>query len=270
MSEAQETVEAAAHRTVVEPLWTEPVFRACNPVEHVPDAVSVLVAETRTGFVPAELLKVLPPDTRIIALDPSRAMLNTARGRIDEDSARRVFFVPQRVGSLSYAADVFRASICINGVSTPRQAKDALTELARVTSAGGSVTVAAPLRDSFAEFYDMLDEALRAHSLNDVLGRMYELRASLLTPTRLADLARDAGLLEVTVDEVSWEVEFDSGQELLMSPLVRETFFSYWIGIIRSEDREPILRYVADAIDMYWHDRRFTCRMVAGCLSAMC
>ncbi len=258
---------AMAHKAVVEPLWTEPVLHACDPLKDVPEAVSVLVAEARCGFVPLEIVKSLPDDTRVIALDPSRPMLDQARQRISDEAARRIFFVPQRVGDLSYADGVFRASLCLNGVTTARQAKEALSELARVTAPGGTVTLAAPLRTGFGEFYDMLDEALRVHSLNDVLGRMYELRASFLTPTKLVDMGTNAGLHDVVVDEVSWDVEFKSGQELIMSPLVRETYFGHWIGIIRSADREPILRYISDAIDMYWHDRKFTCRVVAGCLT---
>ena len=269
MTDATEHQAAIAHKAVVESLWTAPLLEACNPCVHIPDAVSVLVAEARCGYVPIAIVDDLPEDTRVIALDPSRAMLDQARQRINDEMARRIFFVPQRVGDLSYADGVFRASICVNGVTTPRQAKEALGELTRVTAPAGSVTLAAPLRSGFAEFYDMLDEALRAHSLNDVLGRMYELRASMLTPTKLVDLATEAGLHEVAVDEVAWDVSFNSGQELIMSPLVRETFFAHWIGIIRSSDREPVLRYVADAIDMYWHDRQFSCRVVAGCLSGM-
>lgn len=269
MSDGGEHQTALAHKAVIEPLWTQPVFQACNPVADIPDAASVLVAEARCGYVPIEVVKHLPADTRVIALDPSRSMLDQARPRIGEEMARRIFFVPQRVGDLSYADGVFRASLCLNGVTTTRQAREALSELARVTAPGGTVTLAAPLRSGFSEFYDMLDEALRAYSLHDVLGRMYELRASFLTPSKLADIATEAGLFEVVVDEASWEVEFKSGQELLMSPLVRETFFSHWIGLIRSADREPILRYISDAIDMYWHDRRFTCRVVAGCMSGL-
>jgi SAM-dependent methyltransferase len=215
------------------------------------------------------IVEDLPADTRVIALDPSRAMLDQARQRVSDELARRVFFVPQRVQKLTYADDVFRASICLNGVLTMRQVRESLGELSRVTAPGGTVTLGAPLRTSFPEFYDMLDEALRAHSLHDVLGRMYELRASFLTPSRLVDSAEQAGLHEVTFDEVAWEVEFESGQELMRSPLVRETYFPHWIGIIRSSDREPILRYIADAIDMYWHDRPFRVRIVAGCLSGM-
>lgn len=269
MSDAGEHQAALAHKAVIEPLWTAPLLRSCAPVANVPSGSSVLVAEARCGFVPLEIVKDLPDDTRVIALDPSRAMLDQARQRVGEDVARRVFFVPQRVGDLSYADGVFRAAMCLNGVVTHRQAKEAIDELARVTAPGGQVTVAAPLRTAFGEFYDMLDEALRAHSLNDVLGRMYELRASFLTPSRLADLAAEAGLVDVAVDELAWEVEFRSGQELLISPLVRETFFAHWIGIVRSVDREPILRYISDAIDMYWHDRPFTCQVVAGCLTGV-
>jgi SAM-dependent methyltransferase len=266
---ANEHQAAMAHKAVVEPLWTEPIFGACNPAKHIPDAVSVLVAEARCGYVPINIVGDLAEDTRVIALDPSRAMLDQARQRVSDDVAGRVFFVPQRVNSLSYADDVFRASICVNGVATVLQAREAIAELSRVTAPGGSVTLAAPLRTAFPEFYDMLDEALRAHRLHDVLGRMYELRSSLLTPSRLADMADEVGLLEVNVSEVEWEVEFESGQDLIMSPLVRETFFPHWIGIVRSSDREPVLRYVADAIDMYWHDEDFRVRVVAGCLSGM-
>ena len=260
---------AMAHKAVVEPLWTEPLLKAAEPARFLGDAVSVLVAEARCGFVPLEMVDSLPENSRIIALDPSRAMLDQARQRLDEEDARRVFFVPQRVGDLSYAAGVFQGAVCLNGVSTPRQAEEALSELTRVTAPGGTVILGAPLRTAFPEFYDMLDEALRAHALHDVLGRMYELRESLLTPARLCDTAEQAGLLDVTVDEISWDVEFKSGQDLIMSPLVRETFFSQWIGIIRSADREPILRYVADAIDMYWNNTRFTCRIVAATMTAL-
>jgi SAM-dependent methyltransferase len=266
---ANEHQAAVAHKAVVEPLWTEPVFNACNPAGHIPDAVSVLVAEARCGYVPLHIVDDLAHDTRVIALDPSRAMLDQARQRVTDEMASRVFFVPQHVNSLSYADDVFRASICLNGVSTVLQAREAIAELSRVTAPGGSVTLAAPLKTAFPEFYDMLDEALRAHRLHDVLGRMYDLRSSLITPARLSEMADDVGLLEVDISEVRWDIEFQSGHELIMSPLVRETFFPHWIGIVRSSDREPVLRYVADAIDMYWHDEPFRVQVVAGCLSGM-
>jgi len=260
---------ASAHRSVVERLWTQPVYDAFVKGVRVPAASSVLVAESRCGYIPSRLIEEIPEDTRIISLDPSRAMLDQARQRVDEAAQKRIFFVPQKVNSLSYADDVFKATICTNGVSTIQQAQDALSELTRVTQMGGVIVMAAPLQTSFPEFYDILDEALRSHRLNDVLGRMYDLRTSLLTTGRLAEIAESKGLHDIEFEELTWDVAFGSGQELLASPLVRESFYPQWLGIIRSSDRDPILRYLVDAIDTYWHGDTFTCRLVCGCFKAI-
>lgn len=268
MNDSGNDIQAAqAHRRVVEKLWTAPVYDAAMPELASIDTTSVLVAESRCGYVPLRVSEGISAESRIIALDPSRAMLDQARERL-ADSDRRIFFVPQRVNHLSYADDVFSLSVCLNGGVSQRQASEALAELARVTSEGGKVVFAAPLQTAFPEFYDMLDEALRAHRLNDVLGRMYELRHAFLTPARLAGVAEQAGLREVEVAELEWEVEFESGDDLLFSPLVRETFFSQWIGIVRSSDRDPILRYISDAIDTYWHGDDFVCHLRAGLVTA--
>lgn len=266
---ANEHQVAISHKEVVEQLWTAPVFESSAEHLDLPSASSLLVAESRCGYIPLRLVDMLPEDTRIIALDPSRAMLDQARQRIDEETQRRVFFVPQHVNSLSYADDVFKASVCLNGVLTLRQASEALSELSRVTAAGGTVLLGAPMGSSFEPVFDVLDEALRAHQLNDVLGRLYELPASFLTPGRLADLAESAGLHDIEVEEVTWDVVFESGQDLILSPLIRETFFPHWVGVVRSSDREPILRYVSDAIDTYWHDSEFKCEVVACTVSGM-
>ncbi len=268
MNDPGNDIQAAqSHRRVVEKLWTEPIYDAAMPDLENFDTASVLVAESRCGYVPLRLSESIPPESRIIALDPSRAMLDQARERL-ADSDRRVFFVPQKVNHLSYADDVFSLSVCLNGGVSQRHAAEALGELSRVTNQGGKVVFAAPLQTAFPEFYDMLDEALRAHSLNDVLGRMYELRHAFLTPARLAALAEQAGLTDPEVHELEWEIEFESGDDLLFSPLIRETFFPQWIGIVRSSDREPILRYVSDAIDTYWHGSDFVCRVRAAVVVA--
>lgn len=258
---------AQAHRRVVERLWTEPVYESGMPALASLDTTSVLVAEARCGYVPMKISEEISAESRIIALEPSRPMLDQARERL-AGSDRRIFFVPQRVNHLSYADDVFSLSVCLNGGVSQRQASEALSELSRVTTPGGNVVFAAPLQTAFPEFYDMLDEALRAHRLNDVLGRMYELRHAFLTPARLAGLAEQEGLRNVEVTELEWQVEFESGDDLLFSPLVRETFFPQWIGIVRSSDREPILRYISDAIDTYWHGSDFLCHVRAGVVTA--
>lgn len=264
--------QAAAHRAVVEKLWTEPVFEACKDLLPTPEQATVLVAESRCGFVPLQIVPFLSPDTRVIALDAHSSMLDVARKRAEgRDAEDRIYFVAQPVTSLSYADDVFQAGICLNGLCTGRQATEGVGELARVTAAGGKVVVAAPLATSFPEFWDMLDEALRAQQLAaDVMPRVEQLQRSLIRPGQLAAAARGAGLDDIGVDKLSWQLEFEGGRDFLHSPLVRETFFPHWLGVIRSSEREPIMRYVSDAIDTYWHGKPFSTSIEAGVLVGTC
>lgn len=262
--------QVVGHKEVVERLWTTPVFTAMQPLlQDMPGGATVLVAESRCGYIPIQLSSILPEDTRIIALDSSRSMLDQARGRVDDVLSRRMFFIPQRLNSISYADEVFRLCICAHGVITQRQLREGLAELCRVSSPGATILLATPMLTSFPEMYDMFDEALRAHQLHDVLGRLYELKTSFINVATLHDMAEECGLHDARVEEISWEISFKSGQELLMSPLIRETFFPHWIGVIRSSDRDPILRYLADAIDTYWHRESIRCSVHAGLLNAI-
>lgn len=259
--------EAMAHKAVMEKLWTRPLVDAYLDDFPAPPSSTVLAAEARCGYVPMRWVEALPEDTRIIALDPSRSMLDQARQRIGEESQRRIFFVPQHINSLSYADGVFKAAVCLNGMTTARQLREGLSELARVVDAGGRLLVITPAADCFPEMYDMFTEALRAHRLEDVSQRLRDLRASFIHPSTLNAEARELGLHDIRIHRSSWKIAFESGREVLMSPLLRETFFSHWIGAIRSADREPVLRYIADAIDTYFHERVFTCTVRAACLS---
>jgi SAM-dependent methyltransferase len=257
--------QAKAYKTVVERLWTEPVLDACGDALPRLESATLLVAEARCGYVPLEIAPRMGPNTRVMALDSHGPMLDLARkraeGREGEDS---IYFVNQRVGNLSYADGVFQAGICLDGIYTGRQADEGIGELARVTADEGTVVVATPLATSFSEFYDMLDEALRAQGLVDVCARVDKIQDSLISPGRLASVAASAGLTDVSVDQIEWQVGFEGGRDFLHSPLVRETFFPHWIGLVRSSEREPVLRYISDAIDTYWHGKRFVTSVAAG------
>lgn len=262
--------QARAYKSVVEKLWTRPIFEASRQLLPADESATVLVAEARCGFVPIELLDVFGAGTRIIALDGHDSMLDVARKRAESlDTKKRIFFVDQRVDNISYAEGVFRAGICLDGLLTRRHVEQAIGELSRVSAPGATVVLATPLAESFAQFYDILDEALRAHKILDTVApRIAKLKRTLLTPPRLAALGRAAELESIEVQKLSWEIAFAGGHEFLQSPLIRETFFPQWLGLIPSSDREPILRYVGDAIDTYWHGRSFQTSISAGVLSA--
>ena len=249
---------AEAYRNSVEPLYGEPLYEQIGGRLPLADQGTQLVAEARCGYLPVEIRPSLDDDVRMIALDPSRAMLDLARERAEEAGvANDIFFIPERVDAISYADGVFQSSICLEGMITGRQAQNGLDELSRVTVDDGTIAVAFPLATSFEAFYDLLDEALRAHEMVDRFERVEDLRETLLSPARLMAITDCLGLDVESMERIEWSLEFERGRDFLHAPVVRETFFPHWIGVISSPNRDQVMRYIGDAIDTYWRARTF-------------
>jgi SAM-dependent methyltransferase len=259
--------EAEVHRAVLEPLWTQPLFRAFDVDGFAEGVESLLIAESRCGYVPEQLVGSMSPGTRIMTLESSRAMLEQARQRIEDITDRRVFYTAQAVTGLSYADGVFDGTVCLDGLATIRLLRLGLSELARVTSMGGKVVIGVPLAGAFGSVYDLFDEALRANQLSDVVERMYLLRQELIGYSHLLDTATEFGLHDLQIREVGWEVSFASGRDLTTSPLLGSLFMSYWLGTLRAEDRQPVLDRIEEAVDVYWKDSSFTTTVRAACLT---
>lgn len=268
MSQMTEHPTVRAHRDVVERLWTQPLLELCGPELPRPLDATVLSAESRCGAVVLRWFEELPEGTRMMALDSSGPMLDEARERMAEEDLRRVFFVQQRVNALSYADGVFDATLCLHGMITGRQAREGLEELVRVTAPGGEVVAAFPVVESFSEFYDLVDEAIRALDLEGAFERLQELRGNLLSQAQIAAIGSELEVEAVELSELSWEIAFSSGRKFLESPLIQETFFPHWVGAIRFSEREEVLRYVERAIDTYWKGRSFTTEVRAILLKA--
>lgn len=259
----EEHKEADEHIASTEPLWTIPVFDVCLDHLPTPSGATVLSAESRCGHVPGRWAERLPDDTRLIALDPSRQLLDRARERVDASKHRRVFFMSQRVAALSYADGVFKGAACVHGLTTMTQAVEGLAELARVTDRGGKVVIAAPLASALPEVYDLFDEAFRINRLDDQLARFIAARQTFVDGAALEQAAAERGLRDVGTAQVEWRLAFERGGAMIRSALLRETFFPHWMGAISPPSRDPILRALARAIDTYFVDESFTTTMRA-------
>ena len=256
----------AAHRAAVEPLWTTPLLEGCGAWLPRLEEGSALVAEARCGAIPLYWSSRLPAAVRVIALEPSRAMLDQARARFDGLSNRRVFPLPQSIERLSYADGVFRAAVCLEGLETRVQMRAGLAELGRVVEPGGALVVAVPARETFAQIQEMIAEAahLDGHRVEDALRDAVD--DLLVDEDALHERALEIGLGEIEMQGVEWSVAFDSGLHALASPVVRGPLIAAWFSAIPIADRERVARRAADAIDTYFREVDFVAEARALCL----
>jgi SAM-dependent methyltransferase len=244
---------AAMWEEAVLPQWERPLVRPLVEATALPQEGSVLIAECRTGFAVEEVARRVPEAVRCIAIEPSREMLDVARARRSLGE-RRVWWDARAVGRLPYQAGVFDAAICASGVETREELRAVGGELARVTRAGGAVSLLVPLGGSFGAFYDMFREALwalgaeaeeaRLDAFLDTLPSLEALQAELL----------GTGLKEVEVHAGTLPLRFGSGEGFLFHPVVAALFFPRWWSICPDGAlRDQVFVQLAQGLDTWFH-----------------
>lgn len=201
--------------------WSRRVAEAFVPWLDVPADGRWLDAGCGTGALTATVLDLAEPD-HITGVDPSEEFLATARA--DVVDARAEF----RVGDArslpvpDHSYDAVVSGLTVNFVPEPARAA---AEFARVTAPGG---VAAGYVWDYAEGMEMMRYFWdAATALDPSAGELDEgRRFPLCRPEPLAQLWRDAGLDDVTVQAVD-------------APTVFADFDDYWNPFLGGQGPAP-------------------------------
>ncbi len=245
--------EASLWEDAVLPQWEQTLIPALVEATTLPQEGSVLLAETRTGFVAEEVLKTLPEAVRCIAIEPSREMLDIARMR-RKCGERRVWWDARSVEGLPYQADVFGASVCAASIWTKDQLHKVGTELTRVTAPGGAVSMLVPLKSTFSTFYDLFREGMLALEVPHFEPALDAFLDNLFDVGSLRIDLQGAGVKDATIKVARLPIKFVSGEAFLLSPLVSALFLQQWLDICPDEEvRQDLFYYVTDAMDTYFH-----------------
>ncbi len=168
-----------------------------------PIGASVLDVGTGTAQIPIELCR-REPTTKIVAIDLAEHMLALGAENVDRAGlTSRVALAKVDAKRTPYASGSFTATISNSIIHHIPEPRDVLSEMLRVTAAGGLIFVRDLCRPSSKREIDRLVELYAGRPPTDPAGipsfeRQRELfRASLgaaLTPDEVLELARDAGL----------------------------------------------------------------------------
>lgn len=275
---------AKIYDTDVLPIWEERFGRLLLRHLALPPRARVLDAGCATGDTTLKLLRHLDDQGRIVAIDPSPALLDLARDKAGPLEGKRIFFRSEAATPrLSFDDDVYdlvAANLLLGEVDEPGMV---VSEFARVTRPGGRVLATLPLDGTLAEFYDLFREALVMLDADAALERL----EGWLGQQPTADTARiwfeRADLLDVHVTIERFTLLFASGSDFLLAPIVKHLWLDDWHAILgKDASAAEVLGHVRAAIDAYFHAMGhsvgypvpsgsagpFGVTVVAGCVSA--
>jgi ubiquinone/menaquinone biosynthesis C-methylase UbiE len=165
-------------------------------------------------------------------------------------------FRQEQLENLSLPDNQFDLVIGNASLVPTKRLKPVLAELIRIANPGGTVILTLPTASSFAEFFSIYWEALHNLGLMDHESDVEKLITELPTISDVEEL------LSVDLDDVVSttqleEFDFDSGEEFLNAPLIKDFLMEGWLASLPEDRREQVSAEIARIINEERHDAEF-------------
>lgn len=243
---------ARRYEELVAPVWDRPLCGLLETHLETSNLPSVLAAECRTGWV-CEFLQQKYPQSRVMAVDASREMLDVARTRLHEQEGTQIFFGCQQPNELSYATGVFGSAVCLGAPRSQRAFDNVVAELNRVLDGDGWLALAVPLVDSAQAFTDLLREALWATDLGGLVAGVDHYLSELVDSTTVANSLTTRGATIVQQGVYTLPLVCESADNVLFDAVIQQLFLHDWLDLIPApEPRKSVLADVLRRFGSYF------------------
>jgi hypothetical protein len=124
-----------------------------------------------------------------------------------------------------------------------------IEEIARVAAPGATVALTLPTFSSFGEFFSIYWEALHNCGLLDHESDVETLITTLPSVSSMEELAKQAGLEDIS----SWtrieEFDYDSSEKFLSSPLIADFLMPIWLETLPQDSHEQVIKEIERLIN---------------------
>jgi ubiquinone/menaquinone biosynthesis C-methylase UbiE len=239
----------------------------------IPPRGSILQVGCSTGAATATIAERLDADGRVVALDPSAALIELARARVRQQQplGRRIFFRTHAAGELlPFAEETFDAVIANQPLADLADPAATLADWARVVKPDGAIVLCTPLRGTWFELLDLYREVLTGQGA-DAAGREQQFQALDAYIATLPDVHTVAGLFEAArlgqaaIELEQWELVFRTAREFFYAPVIEQGPLPRWKEIAGSgEEMQHLFAVLKETIDTYYAGRPFSVSILAG------
>jgi SAM-dependent methyltransferase len=257
---------AAAYDADVWPLGpmraAEPLLRA---LPRLPRTVAFEYG-CATGRLSRLVAERLGDDSRLVAVDPSPAMIDVANA--GPSLGPKLSFLAADLSPLPVepgSCDLALSNLAFGDLPRPAEA---LSEFARALKPGGRALVTLPLRGSWAEFLDLYRDVLREHGKHEALTSLAAYEKSLPDAATATRWMEAAGMTNVSLESMRWELLFKSAREFFFAPIIELFPLPIWKQIAggKGDEMQDVFFFVKEAIETYFSGTVFPLTMVVGFL----
>lgn len=253
--EASERAFAEEWSSAVGPLWCGEVLPRLfeDGLGERIEGATGLVAECRTGDVVEACRQAWSGAARLMAVEPTRSLVDVARERARAGGGSPVFFKVEPVRSLTFAEDVFRGAVCLGNTHEGAGVFNALSSLARVVEPGGFICFGGLASDSFPLLMDLLTEHGWTSRVPEIRGAIDAYR---LLPSVEQAIEESEERLDLDLEAAGGadlEVRLGPSGSVLEHPVFREFFDPRLLHLYDEDvDRSAARQYLRTAVEEYF------------------
>lgn len=250
MSPKTEKELAFLHDLYVATDWGERFAELVDEHVRLPERGQALYVGSGTGGHALALGDRAGKEVSLVCVDESPERLELARVKAEAVKDTTTEFRHALVEALPFEDEQFDLVVGDASLVAPERVPEMLAEMVRVAAHGGTVALTLATASSFGEFFSIYWEALANKGFNEQAEGVGSLINELPTVSDFEELTAREGLDAVE----SWtrveEFDYESGEEFLNSPLVRDFLLGRWVEALPDEDaRDEVLTEVARIIN---------------------
>lgn len=123
-------------------------------------------------------------------------------------------------------------------------------EVVRVAKPGGKIAVVLAAAGSFGEIFSLLWEVLFNEDLGEHGAAAEKMVRELPTLSRVEELAKNSGLVNIETHTANEVFEFENGTEFVNSPLVVDFLMPQWLETLSENEKEQVTEKLAQLVDV--------------------
>ncbi|MEP6945888.1 MAG: class I SAM-dependent methyltransferase [Acidobacteriota bacterium] len=241
---AKTTKELAFLRDLyVENEWTKRFTDLVDKHMDLSDSENMLYLNAGTGGHAMAVFERFGNKTAVFACCENEDLLRIARDKSAAVSSDVDFSV------LRFEDDAFDAVLADASMLPPSEVEEFIEHTVRVARTGGDIAIYLPSAGSFGEVFSLMWEVLFTEEIDGYAAEIERLIAEIPTVSRVEEIARREGMVNINTQMSTELFEYESGEEFVTAPLVTDFLMPAWLATLDESEKDRVTKQLAHLID---------------------
>ena len=225
------------------PIWSAPFgLTLLETITMVP-RINILDIGSGGGFPMIELAERFGISCQVYGLDPSEDSITMIREKIRLKEIRNASIIQGVAENIPFQDDFFGLITSNNGLNNVQDIGKTLRECFRVCRPSAQMIATMNLPHTMVEFYEVFEQILEEHGLNDAIQKMKKHIQEKRKPVEYwKELILDAGFSIKTINVDGFKYRYSDGSAFFHHFLIRNYFMGPWRSLIPEDKSGEIFR----------------------------